>query len=53
MVRLTIRATDDSVPHVLIKLMEDRIAAGQSLQPHPSEMSLREMKDTFGNVLVS
>lgn len=28
MVRVTIRATDDSVAPVLLKLMEDRLAAG-------------------------
>lgn len=30
MVRVTIRATDDSVPPALLKLMEDRLAAGTS-----------------------
>lgn len=30
MVRVTIRATDDSVPPTLLKLMEDRLAAGAS-----------------------
>jgi AP-2 complex subunit alpha len=53
MVRLTIRATDESVPLVLIKLMEERLAAGAPTQPHPADMSLREMKDAFGNVLVA
>lgn len=28
MIRVTIRATDDSVAPVLLKLMEDRLAAG-------------------------
>lgn len=53
MVRLTIRATDDSVPRVLIKLMEERLAVGISTQP---EMLLpptrREISDAFGNILV-
>lgn len=53
MVRLTIRATDESVPQVLVKLMEDRLAIGVSTQVHPSDMTLREMKDAFGNVLVT
>jgi AP-2 complex subunit alpha len=53
MVRLTIRATDESVPQVLVKLMEDRLAIGVSTQAHPSDMTLREMKDAFGNVLVT
>jgi len=57
MVRLTVRATDDSVPAVLLRLMEERIAAGES--------SLREVDDAngppiqggiseaFGNVMVT
>lgn len=53
MVRLTIRATDESVPPVLIKLMEERLAVGISTQP---EMQLppsrREISDAFGNILV-
>jgi len=53
-VRLTIRATDESVPPVLIRLMEERLAAGVSTQPDVMAIpSLREMKDVFGNVLVS
>lgn len=54
MLRLTIRATDESVPLVLIKLMEERLAAGApTQQTHQGDMSLREMKDAFGNVLVT
>lgn len=32
MVRVTIRATDDSVAPTLLKLMEDRLGAGSSPQ---------------------
>ncbi|KAF1986935.1 Adaptor protein complex AP-2 alpha subunit [Aulographum hederae CBS 113979] len=32
MYRLTIRATDESVPPVLLKLMEDRLSQGESLE---------------------
>jgi AP-2 complex subunit alpha len=53
MVRLTIRATDESVPLVLAKLMEERLSVGMSTVPEPVDMSLREMKDAFGNVLVT
>jgi len=53
MVRLTVRATDESVPQALVKLMEDRLAVGVSTQPHPTDMTLREMKDAFGNVMVT
>ncbi|PSR77764.1 adaptin N terminal region-domain-containing protein [Coniella lustricola] len=53
MVRLTIRATDESVPSVLLKLMEERIAVGKStlpdvhVGPTPSEIS-----SAFSNILV-
>lgn len=53
MVRLTIRATDESVPQVLVKLMEGRLAVGASAQPIPADLTLKEMKDAFGNVLVT
>ena len=54
MVRLTIRATDESVPPVLIKLMEERLAVGVSTQPEAFEApTRREISDAFGNVLVS
>jgi len=55
MVRLTIRATDDSVPAVLIKLMEERLAVGV-LTHHPEVFdapSRRDISDAFGNVLVT
>lgn len=54
MIRLTIRATDESVPSILIKIMEQRLAVGQSTQPEVVETpSMREMSDVFGNVLVT
>lgn len=53
MIRLTIRATDESVPPVLIKLMEERLAFGISTR---AEIQLpptrREISDAFGNILV-
>lgn len=53
MVRLTIRATDESVPLVLIKLMEERLAVGISTEPEVYEQpTRREISDAFGNVLV-
>lgn len=53
MVRLTIRATDETVPPVLLKLMHTRLARGfaihgESLRP-PTK---REISDAFSNVLV-
>lgn len=53
MVRLTIRATDESVPSVMLKMMEERIGAGVSTLPEthfgptPSEIS-----DSFSNIMV-
>ncbi|PQE33995.1 hypothetical protein CJF32_00002849 [Rutstroemia sp. NJR-2017a WRK4] len=53
MVRLTIRATDESVPPVLIKLMEERLAAGFSTRPEVvMPPTRREISDVFGNILV-
>lgn len=54
MVRLTIRATDESVPAVLLKLMEQRISAGVSKPPMVHEGPTRqEITDAFSNVLVT
>lgn len=54
MIRLTIRATDESVPPTLIKLMEDRLAVGISTQPEEYEgPTRREISDAFGNILVT
>ncbi|KAI0154436.1 adaptin N terminal region-domain-containing protein [Xylariaceae sp. FL1272] len=54
MVRLTIRATDESVPAVLLKLMEERISAGVSTHPPLQEGPTRQdISDAFGNVMVS
>ncbi|CZR58229.1 related to alpha-adaptin C [Phialocephala subalpina] len=54
MLRLTIRATDESVPPVLIKMMEDRLAVGVSTGPEVFEApTRREISDVFGNVLVT
>ncbi|KAL2759582.1 hypothetical protein ACRALDRAFT_2093068 [Sodiomyces alcalophilus JCM 7366] len=51
MVRLTIRATDESVPGPLVNIMEERIAAGISLQRHPPTRD--EISNTFANVVVA
>jgi AP-2 complex subunit alpha len=54
MVRLTIRATDDSVPPILIKMMEERLAIGVSTAPETTEApTYRDISDAFGNVLVT
>lgn len=54
MVRLTIRGTDESVPPVLMKIMEERIAVGVSTLPDVVEPpSRRDISDAFGSVLVT
>lgn len=54
MVRLTIRATDETVAPVILKLMVERISSGVSTEaakhmaPTP-----REISDAFGNIMVA
>ncbi|KAK7740098.1 hypothetical protein SLS63_001298 [Diaporthe eres] len=53
MVRLTIRATDESVPQVMLKMMEERIAAGVSTLPESHlGPTPREISDSFSNIMV-
>ncbi|KAI1657500.1 Adaptor protein complex AP-2 alpha subunit [Daldinia decipiens] len=53
MVRLTVRATDESVPPVLLKLMEERLSVGISTAPEFRDApTRREISDTFANVMV-
>ncbi|KAK0634906.1 adaptin N terminal region-domain-containing protein [Bombardia bombarda] len=58
MLRLTIRATDESLPPVLLKLMEQRLANGIStgtdrFAAHASAApTASEISDTFRNVMV-
>jgi AP-2 complex subunit alpha len=52
-VRLTIRATDESVSPILINLMKERLAIGVSTAPETTEApTYRDISDAFGNVLV-
>lgn len=54
MMRLTIRATDESVPPVLLKLMGDRLSVGVSTSPEIQEgPTKREISDAFSSVMVS
>lgn len=54
MFRLTIRATDESVPAVIMKVMEERLTIGVSLHPERTEPPTgREILDAFSNVMVS
>lgn len=53
MIRLTIRATDETVPPVLLKLMRGRLARGFALNTDPTHApTRREISEAFGNVLV-
>ncbi|KAK8086645.1 hypothetical protein PG994_001619 [Apiospora phragmitis] len=54
MIRLTIRATDESVPPVMLKMMEERLAAGVSIVPELHEgPTKQDISDMFSNVMVS
>lgn len=54
MIRMTIRATDDSVPTIMLKLMQERLSQGISTVPEYREPPTRqEISDSFGNVMVS
>ena len=53
MVRLTIRATDDTVPPVLLKMMKERLEAGISTAPERfAPQTASEISHAFGNILV-
>jgi len=53
MVRLTIRATDETVPPVLLKLMQERLAAGISTTPEKYVApTASEISQTFSSILV-
>lgn len=53
MVRLTIRATDDSVPPVLLKLMVERLSVGASNAPEKFEKpTVSDISDSFRNIMV-
>ncbi|KAJ9150508.1 AP-2 complex subunit alpha [Coniochaeta hoffmannii] len=53
MIRLTVRATDESVPPVLLKLMVERLSAGNSTMAEKHAVPTpREISEAFGNVMV-
>ncbi|KAK3988172.1 putative AP-2 complex subunit alpha [Cladorrhinum sp. PSN332] len=53
MVRLTIRATDDSVPPVMLKSMVDRLSQGVSNAPDRFDRpTASEITDSFRNIMV-
>lgn len=54
MLRLTIRATDDSVPEIMLKLMQERLAAGEPMASERYEpMARDEISNAFGHVMVT
>lgn len=54
MYRLTIRATDESVPEALLKLMVAKLELGVSTSPEkPEQLSRRDISDAFSSVLVN
>lgn len=52
MIRLTIRATDESVPAVLMKMMQERLAAGYTPEKI-HQPTAEEISDAFSSVMVS
>ncbi|OAA67145.1 ap-2 complex subunit alpha [Niveomyces insectorum RCEF 264] len=54
MIRLTIRATEEAVPPVLLKLMHARLARGYAINADALRPPTKqEISDAFGNVLVT
>jgi AP-2 complex subunit alpha len=54
MFRLTIRATDESVPAVIMKVMEERLAVGVSTRQESDEgPTRRDISDAFSSVMVA
>ncbi|KID62115.1 AP-2 complex subunit alpha-2 [Metarhizium brunneum] len=54
MIRLTIRATDDSVPAIMLKLTQERLAQGVSTIPEHREPPTRqEISEAFANTMVT
>lgn len=53
MVRLTIRATDDTLPPVILKMMVERLSVGVSIRPEKYEApTASEISDSFRNIMV-
>ncbi|KAL9480663.1 hypothetical protein ACSS6W_005449 [Trichoderma asperelloides] len=54
MIRLTVRATDESVPRILVKLMQERLSVGVSiLLDRPEPPTRQDISDAFGSVMVN
>lgn len=56
MVRLTIRATDDTLPPLLLKMMQERLALGVSTvqqQERHVPPTMTEISDSFRNIMVT
>ena len=53
MIRLTVRATDDSVAPILCKLMQERLCTGISTKPAAVTPTEGEISDAFGSVMVT
>lgn len=54
MVRLTIRATEDALPPLLLKMMQERLARGVSTAPERfSPPTVSEISDAFRGIMVT
>ena len=55
MVRLTIRATEETLPPVLLKLMVERLSKGMAIGNAGDRLpppSVNEISDSFRNIMV-
>lgn len=57
MIRLTIRATDDALPPLLLKMMQERLARGVSTLPLErgghAQPTVSEISDSFRSIMVT
>lgn len=51
MIRLTVRATDDSVAPILLKYMQERLSSGMS-EMRVQRPTHEGISEAFGNVMV-
>ena len=53
MLRLTVRATEDTLPPLITKMMVERLALGVSVRPEKYEApTVSEISDSFRNIMV-
>lgn len=54
MIRLTVRATEDTVAPILLRQIQERLSAGVPKVPeYAASPAMSEISDAFGNVMVT